>query len=145
MERILLQQLEQCLADNKLMTAIQFGYRKGYTTTDALLYAAETWRNELDGNNKVHVAFLDLSKAFNALNHEILRQKLCEFGLTANAVSIPMNFTSNRFQRVTIDNDVSDWIEVNRGVPQGTVLGPIVYLLYVNNVKNALSNSTKHV
>ena len=100
-----------------------------------------TWRNELDNNNKVHVAFLDLSKAFNSLNHDILRKKLYEFGLTETAANILMNFTSGRLQRVKIDNYTSDWIEVNRGVLQGTVLGPMLYLLYVISVKTTLSEN----
>ena len=87
-------------------------------------------------------AFLDLSKAFDSINHELMIQKLSILGFSIPAQNLITSYLSNRTQRVIINNVKSGWIEVAQGVPQGTVLGPLLFNLYVNDLSNFLSYET---
>ena len=112
------------LESNKLLTQRQFGFRSSYPTTDALLYATENIRKKLDNNENTAAAFIDLSKAFDSISHEILLQKLTMLKIDDNAMSMMESFLINRQQKVTLPSGCSDWIQLYQGVPQGTVLGP---------------------
>ena len=144
-EKLLLQQVNLYLANNKLQSPIQFGYRKGYSTQDALLFATESWRASLDARRNTHVAFLDLSKAFDSMNHTILGNKLSQLGFGDQSRNILMQFVSNRLQRVNVNGESSDWILLTRGVPQGTVLGPVLFSLYLNDIARCLPRGCKIV
>ena len=102
-------------------------------------------RKQIDDKNIVAAAFLDLSKAFDSTSHCILFEKLKELNFEDKAISVIKNYITGRIQKVTLDSCNSDWIELYQGVPQDTVLGPLIFNIYVNSMKQTISNQCKLV
>ena len=106
---------------------MQFDFRSNYSTTDELLFATESIRQSLDQNQFVAAALLGVSKAFVSISHGILFEKLEELNFGSNALSMMKSYLTERYQKVTLPNCSSDWIKLYQGVPQGTVLGPLLF------------------
>ena len=114
----------------------QFGCLKGLSTTFCLLDMLHTWLSHLDSQDKhIRICFLDFSKAFDRIGYSILINKLIDLGVRRSLIPWILSFSTNRRQRVLIDKSTSDWLPVTAGVPQGTKLGPILFLVMVNNLK----------
>ena len=97
---------------------------------DALVYCTETIRYLINKNNLITAAILDLSKAFDSINHKILLHKLHELGFSKNALNVIESYLSHRLQKTIVNHVESDWIELYQGVPQGTVLDPLLFNLF---------------
>ena len=139
-EKVLHEQISEYLSQQKLLSNTQFGFRSRFSTTDALLYATENIRNKINDKEVVCAAFLDLSKAFDSISHDILLEKLNALNFDSNAVSMINSFLSHRIQKVILPSCTSDWIELYQGVPQGTVLGPLLFNIYVNSLHTCIDN-----
>ena len=91
------------------MIPLQFGFRKGFSTHDALLYLTKCTRHEIDKNQIVHCALLDLSKAFDSISHQKLLSKLSQTGFDNNFVKMIAHYLTNRYQRVDVNGVFSSW------------------------------------
>ena len=110
------------------------GFRKNHSTQNALLNMIEKWRHALDKGKKVGTIFMDLSKAFDTLNHNLLLAKLDAYGFSFNAIKFVQSYLSERFQRVNINNNFSEWCKILLGVPQGSIVGPLLFNIFINDI-----------
>ena len=127
------------LNPNNVLSPSQFGFQAGFSSTDALHFATENIRKKIDQNEYVTAAFLDLSKAFDSISHSILLEKLRELNFNKVAISLIQSYLTGRNQKVMLNNCKSDWIEIHQGVPRGTILGPLLFNIYVNRRKEFMT------
>ena len=104
------------------------------STQTCLIYLVEKWKKSLDRSGKCGVLLTDLSKAFDCLLHDLLIAKLHAYGFEHKALKLLFNYLSNRVQRVKVNSSYSTWGEIETGVPQGSILGPVLYNINSNDV-----------
>ena len=120
----------------------QFAYKKQCNTTMALIKCQHNWLRWLDDDvDFVRVLSFDFSKAFDTVSHKIVCEKLKATNLNPYIINWIISFLGNRKQRVVVDGKITDYVDINRGVPQGTVLGPFLFSLMVNDIKLVDSNN----
>ncbi|CAB4027376.1 Hypothetical predicted protein [Paramuricea clavata] len=134
---------ERCIYKNEIADVIyhsidsdQYAYKVGHNSTMALVKCQHTWLKGLDNGVKyVRVLSFDFSKAFDSVPHDILFGKVKKLPFNPYIINWLIDFLKDRKQRVTVDGITTEFLKINRGVPQGTVLGPILFSIMVNDIK----------
>ena len=110
------------------------GYRKGFNAQHALISLLEKWKSTLDDKGYTGAVLMDLSKAFDCMNHELLLAKLYAYGFSKDAVNMIKSYLSDRRQRIKINTEFSSWSELLTGVPPGSALGLLLFNIYLNDL-----------
>ena len=134
LERVVFNQLVQYLDDHGLLHPNHHGCRHGHSTATALIQMYDQWTEEADKGNMVGVMMIDLSAAFDMVDHPLLLQKLQLFGLEGDALSWVGSYISGRSQSVIVDGCMSPPLDIECGVPQGSILGPLMYIIFTNDI-----------
>jgi len=140
-EKIIANRLQDYFENNNLFSNYQFGFRKQMSTADLILYMQEKLARTLADGRTAVLLFFDLAKAFDTLPWDILEKKLEKYNISGETLNLLRTYMTGRKQRVKVNGKLSNTEPLTIGVPQGSILGPLLFIIYSNDIVNAITST----
>ena len=144
-EKILHYQIINFLDENEFLTNKQNGFRKNKSTLGSIVNFTSDIFESINNRKYTVAAFIDLKKAFDTVNHKILLEKLYLAGIRGNTLKLITDYLDNRFQKTISNGNISNFNRITCGVPQGSILGPLFFLIYINDLEGVLGGNNFHL
>ena len=139
-ERAVHEHVYSYLSSHNILNVHQSGFRPSHSTDTALIDMVDDWLTNINAGKLTGVAFIDLRKAFDTVNYDILLKKLCNIGASYNTIKWFKSYLTERKQRVSFNGVVSGSSQLNTGVPQGSILGPLLFLIFINDMPDVIKH-----
>ena len=139
-EKLLYEQLHKYFEDNNILGDRQWGFRPIHSTIHALQESINNWLLNIDKGKTNAVIFLDLKKAFDTVDHDILIKTLSYYGLNGKELSLLQSYLTNRSQCCNVNGKVSNFSSISCGVPQGSIFGSLLFIIYMNDLQQVTDN-----
>ena len=143
MESIIRDHIVTYMSSNKLLSTAQHGFVPSRNCMTNLLLSMEDWATALEYGYSIDIIYTDFAKAFDSIPHKRLFAKLQSIGVQGQLLRWIEAFLTGRRHRVSLSGELSDWTDVTNGIPQGSVLGPILFVIFINDMPNVVKNCCK--
>lgn len=145
LERVVSHHIWKYMESNNLLTRAQHAYRKNHSTETALIDMTDEWLSALDQGKLVSLLLLDFTAAFDLIDHTILLKKLTHYGFSENAINWMSSYLNGRKESIYVNGSFSSPRTLTCGIPQGSCLGPLLFIIYTNDFPLVLANSNAHM